>query len=246
MAVSKMTNDLPEKKIIFDDFIDFYKLEKYKNDIEREFTLTKNGNVKKSDITKILNKFLIENNKKSLKDKAIDFGNRIFQYAEQTFSYIIVDGIIYFKAKEIAKFLCYKNTNDAICVHVSDEEKFTHEELMKKNKNLGGGESPPLNNRGRDSRPLTHNEKNTIYITEDGLYDLILSSKMEEAKNFRKFITKEILPVLRKTGSYSVHDEHINRHLITAGDLDYDTSSAKLFYIDTSVTNMNFFIVITK
>ena len=45
--------------------------------------------------------------------------------------------------------------------------------------------------------------KNTIYINESGLYSLILRSNKEEAKQFKKWITKEVLPSIRKTGQYT-------------------------------------------
>lgn len=46
--------------------------------------------------------------------------------------------------------------------------------------------------------------RDTIFITESGLYDVILDSRKPEAKRFRKWITSEVLPSIRKTGSYSV------------------------------------------
>ena len=68
------------------------------------------------------------------------------------------------------------------------------EELFKLN---------PLLNRGFEK--LQGNEKNSIFISEAGLYDLIMSSKKDEAKAFKKFITHTILPSIRKTGSYNVN-----------------------------------------
>lgn len=46
--------------------------------------------------------------------------------------------------------------------------------------------------------------QNTIFVNEDGLYDVILDSRKENAKKFRKWVTSEILPSIRKTGSYSM------------------------------------------
>ena len=50
---------------------------------------------------------------------------------------------------------------------------------------------------------LTSNEKNSVYINESGLYSLILRSNKEEAIQFKKWITKEVLPSIRKTGQYT-------------------------------------------
>lgn len=51
-------------------------------------------------------------------------------------------------------------------------------------------------------------EQNANFITEDGLYDVILDSRKPQAKAFRKWITGEVLPSIRKTGSYSVQQRH--------------------------------------
>ena len=51
-------------------------------------------------------------------------------------------------------------------------------------------------------------EQNANFITEDGLYDVILDSRKPQAKAFRKWITGEVLPSIRKTGSYSVQQHH--------------------------------------
>ena len=101
---------------------------------------------------------------------------------------------IWFKAKEATEALNYKNTDQAIRNHVMDDDKIILEELIK----LG-----PLNSRGPNN--LTYNEKNTIYINESGLYCLILSSKKDEAKAFKKYLTQVILPSIRKTGSYNAN-----------------------------------------
>lgn len=50
-------------------------------------------------------------------------------------------------------------------------------------------------------------EQNSYVINESGLYSLILTSEKEEAKTFKRWITKEVLPTLRKTGSYSLNNK---------------------------------------
>jgi prophage antirepressor-like protein len=49
--------------------------------------------------------------------------------------------------------------------------------------------------------------QNANFVNEDGLYDVILDSRKPEAKAFRKWVTSEVLPSIRKTGSYSVEQE---------------------------------------
>ena len=51
---------------------------------------------------------------------------------------------------------------------------------------------------------MTWNEKNTIYINEPGLYLLILKSQKAEAEEFQDWITSDVLPSIRRNGSYSV------------------------------------------
>ena len=62
--------------------------------------------------------------------------------------------------------------------------------------------------------PLTNNQKNTIYINEAGLYSLILRSKLESARAFKRWVTKDVLPSIKKTGRYSYH------HLLHANSSD--------------------------
>jgi prophage antirepressor-like protein len=244
-----------------DEFVEQYKLSKFCEAIKNEFKLTKTGKITKNDIVKILSKYqstdtikVIDkyqsnDNEKSLKDKVIDFGNKIFKYAEQTFSYIIVNGVIYFKAKEIAEFLGYVDTKRAIQKHVSDKYKKTFEEIIKNR----GVDSTPQNFKGDKTSPLKFNpvnltglmgnEKNTIYITESGLYQLIFASKKKEAEDFQEFLCEQVLPALRKTGTYSVHAELKDRHTITVKDIILDiildTSSVKSLYSDTKTVKIS-------
>ena len=99
-----------------------------------------------------------------------------------------------FFASQIAKMMGYTYTDKAIRDHVSSEFKKTVEELKTDPSNLDG------------SQKL---HPNTILITEPGLYELILSSKLEKAKEFRNWVFSDVLPSIRKTGSYvkPVHNQ---------------------------------------
>ena len=55
-------------------------------------------------------------------------------------------------------------------------------------------------------------KKNTIYINESGLYSLILKSQKQEAKQFKQWVTSEVLPSIRKTGTYSIIPQINIRH----------------------------------
>lgn len=87
------------------------------------------------------------------------------------------DGEPWASGKDVATALGYKNPQEAIRLHVDDEDKTV-------------------------SDSLTVNGTKLTLINESGLYSLILSSKLPKAKEFKRWITSEVLPALRKTGHY--------------------------------------------
>ena len=99
-----------------------------------------------------------------------------------------------FLAGQIAGFLEYVDTTKAIYKHVSKEHKTTIRDLMERSPNLGD---------------LVKLHKDTVLINEMGVYELIFSSKMEKAKQFQKWVFSDVLPSIRKTGSYvkPVHNQ---------------------------------------
>jgi len=121
-------------------------------------------------------------------DSLLDINNLSFNDSKIT---IILDdkGEPWFKGKDIGKILEYSNIHKYI-QHVDDDDRKQLKEIGVPN--LG---------------TLSHNEKNTIYINESGLYSLILSSKKEEAKKFKKWVTSEVLPSIRKHGEYKLKKE---------------------------------------
>lgn len=88
------------------------------------------------------------------------------------------NGEIWFIAKDVAIALGYKNQRQAILAHVDKEDKG-----VAKRDSLGGSQ-------------------NMTIINESGLYSLILSSKLPKAKAFKRWVTSEVLPSIRKTGKY--------------------------------------------
>ena len=72
----------------------------------------------------------------------------------------------------------------------------------------GGGVAPP---------PLVSNfQGSTLYLNESGLYSLIFGSKLESAKAFKRWVTKDVLPSIRKTGRYSCDDmNHKYNNMLT-------------------------------
>ncbi len=97
------------------------------------------------------------------------------------------DGVIWFVGKDIADALEYKRPTKAINDHVDDEDK---------------DEVPIQDSIGR--------MQNTPVINESGMYSLVLSSKMEKAKEFKRWVTSDVLPSIRKHGAYAT-EETIDR-----------------------------------
>ena len=111
----------------------------------------------------------------------------IFIYEGNELAIIKKDDDIWFRAKTVANILKYSNQRKAIIDHVDSEDKLTLNEIKF---------------RSNESLPLNWNTQNTIYINESGLYSLILRSDMDEAKKFKRWVIKEVLPSIRKTGRY--------------------------------------------
>ena len=91
---------------------------------------------------------------------------------------LLIDGEPYFVGKDVAEILGYRNPQEAIRTHVDDEDKGVSEILTP-----GGMQKMPV-------------------INESGLYSLIFSSKLPTAKQFKRWVTGEVLPAIRKTGRY--------------------------------------------
>lgn len=89
-----------------------------------------------------------------------------------------IDGTPWLVGKDVAVALGYKNPRDAITRHVDAEDK------------------------GVVKHDTPSGEQDMLIINESGLYSLILSSKMPKAKAFKRWVTSEVLPAIRKTGAY--------------------------------------------
>ena len=93
---------------------------------------------------------------------------------------VTVDGEPWFVGKDIAEALGYSNTRDALATHVMDEDKNT----------------VAISDGKRRGNP------NQVIINESGVYALIFGSKLDSAKRFKHWVTSEVLPQIRKTGTY--------------------------------------------
>lgn len=90
----------------------------------------------------------------------------------------MIDNEPWFVGSDVANALNYSNPAEAINDHVDDED------IMK-------------------SREMSKTNTKMLFINESGVYSLIFNSKQERAKEFKRWVTHEVLPTLRKTGQYS-------------------------------------------
>ena len=100
---------------------------------------------------------------------------------------LMIEGEPWFVGKDVAQALGYSNTADAVKKHVVGEDK-QHFNL-------------------RNLQTLKMSNYGATIINESGLYSLILSSKLPAAQKFKRWVTNEVLPAIRKTGSYSVNQK---------------------------------------
>ena len=127
---------------------------------------------------------------------------KAFHYNESKINVVKCNDDIWLKGRDIANALGYENPGKAIRIHVDSDDKMPIDELLTVSK--GGSVSDPSSKGGPKSGlpSETNYQRSTIYINESGLYILIFTSKLESAKIFMKWVTSEVLPSIRKTGSY--------------------------------------------
>ena len=119
----------------------------------------------------------------------------------------------WFIAKEVATLLGYDDTVRAVNRNVrpDDQKIMSYDEC----KSIFGGVAETIENTEDFGGDINNTSENSIkinnngmkFINESGLYDLILESKKPEAKVFRRWVTSEVLPSIRKTGSYNVQQQ---------------------------------------
>lgn len=108
--------------------------------------------------------------------------NKIYNFKGQDVRTVTIDNEPYFVGKDVADILGYSNSRDALSKHVDTEDKLT-------------------------SQIATAGQmRNQTIINESGLYSLILSSKLTQAKEFKRWVTSEVLPAIRKHGMYATDD----------------------------------------
>lgn len=120
---------------------------------------------------------------------------QIFNFEQNEVRTFLVNDEPYFVGKDVASVLGYSNTPKAIRDHVDEEDKTQNESF-------------------------TVNGTALMLINESGLYSLILKSKLPNARKFKRWVTSEVLPTIRKTGSYTNVPQSFAQALRLAADLE--------------------------
>lgn len=116
--------------------------------------------------------------------------NEIKTFANNEFGEIrtvVIDGEPYFVGKDVAMILGYTNPRKAIIDHVDEDDKTD----------------------GVTIRDSMGRAQNPMFINESGLYSMILSSKLPTAKRFKRWVTSDVLPSIRRTGRYDIKDSYM-------------------------------------
>jgi prophage antirepressor-like protein len=119
--------------------------------------------------------------------------NKILTYNQKTVRIFGTNEDPWFCGRDVCEILEYIRYRDALADHVEDENK-------KNLKDLCVGFSPTHNK-------FHYNEERMTYINEEGLYSLIFACKLPLAKLFKKWVMKEVLPSIRKTGQYKLQEQ---------------------------------------
>lgn len=142
---------------------------------------------------------------------------QVFDFEGSNVRTVNIDGNPYFVGKDVATILGYKRTADALKAHVDDEDKLTRQFT-------DSGQSREMK-----------------VINESGLYSLILSSKLPSAKEFKRWVTSEVLPAIRKHGAYQAKPKDDYQIPATYGEalqlaatlqtkIEHDAPSLKYFH----------------
>lgn len=107
---------------------------------------------------------------------------QLFNFENHEVRSLLLNNEPWFVGKDVAEVLGYERADNAIRNHIDKEDKLMHQ----------------ISASGQN--------RNMTIINESGLYSLILSSKLPSAKKFKRWVTSEVLPALRKTGQYQVKE----------------------------------------
>lgn len=105
---------------------------------------------------------------------------QIFNFEDDEVKVQLIDDEPWFVGNDVSRTLGYSNYRNAVSMHVDDEDKL------------------------RTQIEYAGQNREVTLINESGLYNLIFNSKLESAKRFKRWVTSEVLPTIRKTGTYQI------------------------------------------
>lgn len=108
--------------------------------------------------------------------------NEIFNFHGQDVRTVTINGEPYLVGKDVAEILGYSRPDNAIRNHVDDEDKLVHQ------------------------FSASGQNRNMTVINESGFYALVLSSKLPRSKEFKRWVTSEVLPTIRKHGMFATDE----------------------------------------
>ena len=153
-------------------------------------------------------------------------------------SYIDDQQNVWFLGKDVAGIIGYSNTKKAILNHVDCEDKkqlFTYHSSVPKMGPVANPRGPKTgtvanpsvhktgtvaNPRGPKMGPVAPSGSMCTYINESGFYSLLLSSKLEKAKKFKRWVTSQVLPSIRKYGQYKMFNCPWNKMIMIGNETD--------------------------
>lgn len=128
-------------------------------------------------------------------DSTVPNSLQLFENTDWKIRVIMRDGEPWFVASDVCKCLELKDDAGTICRELDEQDKVT----LSRDEFMGG-----VSNRGIicsvDSRV-----QSLVFVSESGMYDLVMMSRKPEAKAFKRWVTHDVIPSIRKTGSYSVN-----------------------------------------
>ena len=138
---------------------------------------------------------------------------QVFDFESNKIRTVMVDDEPYFVGKDVANVLGYKDTVNALKKHIDEEDK-----------------------RGWQIATPSRGIQNATVINESGVYSLVFGSKLPSAKKFKRWVTSEVLPTLRRTGSYRLPQtpEEKIQLLLEANQ----SANAKIEKVEERVSNL--------
>ena len=140
---------------------------------------------------------------------------KVWNFENNTVRTLTIDNEPYFVGKDVTEILGYTNASKALSDHVDDEDKLNNESLSS----LG--------------------QRGGWLINESGLYSLILGSKLPKAKEFKRWVTSEVLPSIRKYGLYATEELLNNPDVMIAVLTELKSTRAKNSTLETQIAVQN-------